>query len=135
MSNHKLKEDLIRDEGMRLKPYVDTVGKVTIGVGRNLTDNGILLKEAYAMLNNDVAVCNIECRDAFAFWNELSETQQRGLANMVFNMGMPRVLKFKKMLAALETGNYDLASKEALESKWAMQVGERAVRIADLLRG
>ena len=135
MNVHKLKEDLMRDEGIRLKPYTDTVGKVTIGFGRNLDDKGILLSEAHTMLANDVATCTIECRDAFAFWNELTEPQQRGLCNMVFNIGLTRVRGFKLMLAALEAGNYDLAAREALDSRWAEQVGDRAQRVATLLRG
>lgn len=126
--------DLKRDEGVRLLPYVDTVGKVTIGVGRNLTDNGISQEEMEVMLENDVEAVLNECLN-LTCWASLNPTQRRGLANMVFNMGLPRVRGFKKMLAALEAGEYLTAYAEALDSKWARQVGDRAQRVATLLRG
>ena len=128
-------KDLIRDEGLRLKPYRCTAGKLTIGVGRNLDDKGISKQEAMDMLNTDV----LECVEALTlnlyFYSNLTQNQQRALINMCFNLGLGGLLKFKNMLAELSRGNGEGAAKEALNSKWAKQVGSRADRIAVLLRG
>lgn len=129
-----LREQLVIDEGLRLKPYRDTVGKLTIGVGRNLDDVGISEAEAFLMLDNDARSAAMEARNAFPWYSGLPEPVQRGLVNMVFNMGLPRVRGFRKMLAAMEAGDFQTAAVEALDSKWARQVGARADRIAELFR-
>lgn len=126
--------DLVRDEGVVLKPYIDSVGKLTIGIGRNLEDNGITEQEALYLAQEDANRARRECRFAFDFWDNLSERRKRGLANMCFNLGLPRLKTFKKMLLALEQGYYDQAADEALNSRWANQVGERALRIARAFR-
>jgi lysozyme len=123
--------DLERDEGVRLKPYLDTVGKTTIGVGRNLTDNGITAAEARMLLQNDLSRISDELDRVVPWWREMSDSRQNALVNMAFNLGMPRLLTFKKMMLALENGNFETAWAEAMGSKWAAQVGKRANRIAD----
>ena len=123
--------DLERDEGVRLKPYLDTVGKTTIGVGRNLTDNGITAAEARVLLQNDLFRVANELDRVAPWWREMSQLRQNALVNMAFNLGLPRLLTFKKMMLALENGNFETAWAEAMGSKWAAQVGERANRIAD----
>lgn len=130
----KTLEDLERDEGLKLFPYHDTVGKLTIGIGRNLTDNGISKDEARQLLRNDVSSILTELRINMDGWSSLGEGQQRALVNMGFNMGWPRLSRFKKMRAALESGDYELAAEEALNSRWAKQVGARAQRVAALIR-
>lgn len=126
-----LKADLVRDEGLRLKPYRDTVGKLTIGVGRNLDDVGISDAEAGHLLGNDISGVLADLDRALPWWRGLSEARQRALANMCFNLGLTRLQGFKKMLAALEAGDWPAAAREALDSKWARQVGARATRIAE----
>lgn len=128
-----LTKQLIIDEGMRLKPYRDTVGKLTIGVGRNLDDNGISEDEALVMLKNDIDQAFDELSQ-FDWFNSLKPVKQDALVNMCFNLGLPRLLSFKRMIAALEAGDYQTAADEALDSKWAVQVGERANRIAEVIR-
>jgi len=123
--------DLERDEGVRLKPYLDTVGKTTIGVGRNLTDNGITAAEARVLLQNDLFRVANELDRVAPWWREMSQLRQNALVNMAFNLGLPRLLTFKKMMLALQNGNFETAWAEAMGSKWAAQVGERANRIAD----
>jgi len=123
--------DLERDEGVRLKPYLDTVGKTTIGVGRNLTDNGITAAEARMLLQNDLSRISGELDRVVPWWREMSDSRQNALVNMAFNLGMPRLLTFKKMMLALQSGNFETAWAEAMGSKWAAQVGERSKRIAD----
>ena len=126
--------DLIRDEGMVLKPYTDTVGKVTIGVGRNLDDNGISEDEALIMLRNDIQTAELELHRNLPWLAYKPEKIQRALVNMCFNMGWPRLSGFKKMLAALEADDFETAAAEALNSRWARQVGDRSRRIAKLIR-
>ena len=131
----KLINDLERDEGLRLKPYKDTMGKTTIGIGRNIDDVGITREEAYGMLSHDLTWVFDELDNRIPWWRYLPDDAQRGLANMAFNLGVPRLMAFKKMLAALESEQWEDAAKEALDSTWAKQVGARAVRISKLFKG
>lgn len=129
-----LRDDLIRDEGLRLKPYRDSVGKLTIGIGRNLDDVGISGAEADYLLMNDIDAAMFSLGHNIEWWDRLPMPARRGLANMCFNLGWPRLSGFRKMLAALEAGDFEKAASEALDSRWARQVGERAERIATLYR-
>jgi lysozyme len=130
----KLKSDLELDEGLRLHPYEDTVGKLTIGIGRNLDDVGISEAEARHMLGNDIEWVVKELDRAMPWWRTMPEPAQRALANMAFNLGLTRLRRFKNMLAALQAGDYSKAADEALDSLWAKQVKGRADRIAALYR-
>lgn len=125
-----LKQDLTRDEGTRLKLYKDTRGKSSIGIGRNLDDVGISAAEADFLLANDIANVVQTLDKAFPWWTTMSEPRQCALANMAFNMGFSKLLGFRLMLDALKSGDYMEASKQALDSEWARQVGDRAHRIA-----
>ena len=123
------------NEGVRLKAYRDSVGKLTIGVGRNLTDVGITQAEAEAMLATDIAKSEAELTKTFAWFALAPESVRRGLTNMHFNMGLGRLLGFREMLKALEARQYAEAAADALDSAWARQVGARATRIAGLFSG
>lgn len=129
-----LRDDLIRDEGQKLKPYTDTVGKLTIGVGRNLTDRGITADEVMYLLINDIAIAETDLDTHCPWWKALPEPAARGLANMCLNMGWPRLQGFQKMLGALQAGLWETAASEAENSAWSAQVGSRAHRIAALYR-
>lgn len=126
-----IRDDLIRDEGIRLTPYKDTEGVLTIGIGRNLQE-GITEAEAVTLLDNDIVKHEKDLDRAEPWWRGRPECIQRALLNMCFNMGISRLGGFKKMLAALHAGDYQTAHDEALNSQWAKQVGERAVRVASL---
>lgn len=131
-----LTADLQRDEGLRLKPYRDTVGKLTIGYGRNLDDVGISRAEALALLENDLDGWVVpEMRRRMPWLAAAPANVQRAVANMLFNLGWTRLSKFTATLAALQAGDYATAAREALDSQWAKQVGKRAERIANLIRG
>jgi lysozyme len=130
--NEHLREQLIRHEGLRLKPYRDTVGKLTIGVGRNLDDVGLTKAEAMAMLDRDIDVVRDELRQ-FDWYKDQNNVRKDVLANMAFNMGTPTVLKFKGMISGLEAGDYQRAALEMLDSKWARQVGKRATELQMLM--
>ena len=134
MDIEKLYADLRLDEGLRLKPYLDSVGKLTIGIGRNLDDRGISEQEADNMFFNDISAVRAELDEKIPWWSNMPEPAQRGLANMAFNLGWPRLSQFKMMLAALEVGDWKAAAAEALDSTWAKQVGDRAKRVAELFR-
>lgn len=134
MNRDILRAALVRDEGLRLAPYRDTVGKYTIGIGRNLDDVGISEAEAYAMLDADIDAAIKDLVRAFPWFEALSENRQHVLINMRFNLGMTRLLTFVNTLAAIKDGKYIVAANGMLDSKWATQVGERAVRLADLMR-
>ena len=130
----KLIDQLKRHEGLRLKPYTDTVGKLTIGYGRNLDALGISQLEAEQMLATDLERATRETKLYLPFWSSLDPARQAVLVNMVFNMGIFKVLEFKQTLEAVLRGNYEVAATRMLDSKWAVQVGPRAVELAQMMR-
>lgn len=129
-----LKEQLLLHEGIRLKPYRDTVGKWTVGVGRNLTDKGITKVEALIMLDGDIHEVTKDCRTYIECFDRLDEVRQRVLLDMAFNMGIHGLLGFKTTLACVARGDYAEAADRMVESKWADQVGRRAHRLAAWMR-
>ncbi len=130
----KMQAELERDEGVRPMPYTDTVGKLTIGIGRNLTDVGLSDDEIGLMFHNDLARAIQALDKHVPWWGRLSEPRRRALVNMTFNMGIGGLLSFKNMLRHIKRGDYDKAAVEALDSKWARQVKGRAGRVAVLIR-
>ena len=129
----RLGEDLRRDEGVRTFPYTDTVGKLTIGVGRNLTDRGLTNGEIDYLLRNDIDAVIDDLDRRLPWWRTMSPNRRRVLANMCFNMGLGVLLTFKHTLANMERGNYTQAAAGMRASKWASQVGARAERLAVLM--
>ena len=150
---HLLKE-LVKHEGLRLQVYQDTLGIDTIGIGRNLKDRGISkeeldeldiptidhvyeygITEADAMLlaENDVQIVEEELLRAHPCVEELDAVRQLVLVDMAFNMGVPRLCKFKKMWNAIHEKKFDAASKEMLDSRWANQVKSRSVKLANAM--
>lgn len=132
MNRDDLKADLLRDEGLRLKPYADSLGIETIGIGRNLRDVGISEEEARHMLDNDIARVVARLDAEFPWWKSRSESTQRALANMAFQLGIGGLEKFKTMLSCLQAGDYNGAKLAAFDSVWARQTPERAVRVVAL---
>jgi lysozyme len=129
----QLIELLHRHEGMRLKPYKDSVGKLTIGIGRNLDDNGISEVEADFLLKNDLIRCFEEAQK-FDWFVVLNDARACVIVSMIFNLGLPRFLGFKNMIKALEEERYEDASKEMLDSVWAKQVGRRADELSEMMK-
>lgn len=127
------KELLIKHEGLKLKPYQCTAGKLTIGVGRNLEDRGISMKEAMFMLENDIRDTINECR-IFPWFDRLDNVRQAVVASMVFNFGLSEFKEFKKTIAAIEAGDYAKASAEMVLSKWFTQVGNRGPELVEMMR-
>lgn len=140
---------LVLHEGVRLKPYKCRKGYLTIGVGRNLETNpltnaeeqvcgdymhGITKNAAFYLLRNDIKRVETECKKRIAIWESLDDERQYALLDMAFNIGIHGLLQFKKMLSFLGVGNYRQAAEECLNSKYAKDVGQRAVRIANTIK-
>lgn len=128
-----LREALIRDEGFRGKPYPDTTGHLTIGFGRNLTDDGITLAEAEFLLDNDISRHTADVLALLPWMLRMDEVRREALINLAFNIGAHGILEFRKMLAAAQSGNWAIAAIELLNSQYAQQVGSRAHRLATQL--
>ncbi len=133
MNYIKLKKQLILHEGLKLRSYNDTVGKVTIGVGRNISDVGISEYEAGILLYHDVEKCVSALNNAFPWWNNLSDVRRHVLIDMCFNLGITGLAKFIITLEDIRIGNYQQASKEMLNSLWAAQVWDRAKRLSKMM--
>jgi len=129
-----LRDQLLVDEGERKEPYLDTEGNITIGVGRNLTAVGISQDEQDLMLTNDMWRANNAARALFRSFDNLTPTRKAVLCNMAFNMGLTALSGFHGTIAAVEAGDYNLAADNMLASLWARQVGDRAKRLAALMR-
>ncbi len=133
MNIEKFKSQLLLHEDLRLKPYVDTVGKLTIGVGRNLTDVGITREEALYFLGHDIVKVSSQLDEVLPWWRQMSEVRQRVLADMCFNMGITRLLKFTNTLAAMRRGDYTAAAAGMKDSRWYTQVGTRSRRLVKMM--
>ena len=121
-------------EGVKLKPYYCTGGKLTIGVGRNLEDVGISRSEAQFMLENDIIRVMKQMDESIPIWRDQSPVRQLVLLDMAFNLGVFGLTKFQNTLAFIEAGDYDAAAEEMLNSRWAEQVGARAMNLASAMK-
>lgn len=129
-----LEEQITRDEGVNKRGgrhivYRDSLGILTIGIGRNVEGRGLSDDEALYLLHNDISDIRREFDRRIPWWNELDEARKNALINMGF-MGVERLMEFKHMLGALQMRDWAAASEQALNSKWASQVHDRAIRIA-----
>lgn len=142
---HEAIERLIVHEGLKKKPYKCPAGYLTIGVGRNVETNPITEEEkkvigdwehvitengAKYLLKNDIIKAHKNCKKFIECYKELDDERQYALLDMCFNLGIIGLLKFRKMLYAMSIGDYKGAAKECLNSKYAKEVGKRAIRIA-----
>ena len=133
---NELIEQLRLHEGVRSKVYLCSEGYETIGVGRNVSESGIGLSDdeiAY-LLANDIARCEQEIAERFDWFDDLDDVRQDALVDMAFNLGITRLSQFRNMLRALSESRFDDAATEALDSKWARQVGQRAQTVAEMIR-
>lgn len=134
----ELLSDLRRDEGYRQRDYVDTTGHKTIGYGTNIAD-GVSRGRAEALMRYDIDEIVAELESALSREGHVSilwhpPPVQRAIANMAYNLGVPRLMRFRKMWIAFDKRAYAEASEQALDSLWAKQVGKRATIIASLIR-
>ena len=134
MEQETLKEQLIRQEGIRHELYECTGGFTSIGVGRNLEAKGISFEEAMYLLDNDIKEYVEEVKNRIPLFDTLSTNRQNVLVNMAFNLGIYGLLRFKKMLLAVEKQDWDEAANQMLDSRWSKQVGNRSKELADIMR-
>ena len=134
MNYEFLREQLRHDEGVRSKPYIDTVGKVTIGVGHNLSDLGLPQDIIDGLFERDIEAAIHACAALYPNWFRIPDIKQTALVNMAFNLGQSRLSKFKRMRMAVLNEDWPTVAAEMLDSKWARQVGDRAMRLANLMK-
>lgn len=134
MNRDRLKRQLEVDELRSKKIYVDSVGKVSGGIGRNLTDRGFSEDEIDLMYANDVKIAERDARSLVPGFDQLSDVRQEVIMNMSFNMGYSRLSGFKKFLAAVNSSDFDEAADQMKDSKWYGQVGDRGKRLAYAMR-
>ena len=146
---------LIEHEGLVLEVYQDSLGIDTIGIGRNLEDrgiskeeldyldipnmevvyeHGITEKDARYLALNDIEIVEKELCKAHPCVEELDDVRQLVVMDMAFNMGVPRLKKFVKMWNAIHEKSFDIASSEMLDSRWADQVGQRAIILSNAMK-
>jgi len=138
MDRERLLEEIKLDEGCRLLPYRDTEGVWTIGWGHT-GDNvgpGIIWGQGMAdqMLDHDIEIAIGSLDAHLPWWKELDDVRQNVLADMCFNIGITKLLKFEHMLAALEAHDFAHAADQMRLSLWAKQVGDREVRLERMMR-
>lgn len=133
MKRSVLKTMLVRHEGLKKAPYRDSAGKLTIGVGRNLDDRGVLDCEVALMLDNDIDEARKACLRIFPGFDGIDDNRQHALLDMAFNLGATRLAKFTKMIAAVQARDWKTAAKEMADSEWAKQVGDRALELEQLI--
>ena len=141
----RLKEEITADEGKVLEIYKDHLVYPTVGVGHLILEGdeefgqpiGTKITETRCdeLLFRDLNIVLSECEDRFHNnWIDWPDEVKLIIANMAFNLGLTRLVKFKKMFAALNEGDYKKASEEGLDSRWAKQVYNRAKRLMNRLR-
>lgn len=138
---------LPRSEGRTVKPYLDTQGKWTVGVGHNISALGLPPKMVVEIIENgkltdamvdELLIIDVDrvikaCQE-IAVFNKLDIVRQSVLADMVFNMGVEGVLGFRNTLGLIGRGDWAGAAANMLKSKWAEQVGNRAIQLAEIMR-
>jgi len=144
MNIDKLKEELKIDEGVKYEIYRDHLGFPTFGIGHLIVDTDIEYGQPVGtkVTEDRVNECFIsdtssvlkDCEALFSSYYDLPEEVQLIIANMMFNMGKPRMSGFKKFIAAIENGDWSKAAKEMIDSKWYRQVTNRAERLVNRMR-
>ena len=129
------KESIKRHEGLRLKLYLDTVGKSTIGYGHNLDDRGISAEIAEDILAEDMDAAEVDARVVYGEgFDALSVNRQAVFIELSFQLGYNRLLGFVNALAASRAGNHAKCADELANSKWAQQVPKRAQEMIGVYR-
>lgn len=133
---NNIKELLRIHEGVEKFAYQCSANKTTVGVGRNIDrEGGLGLSddEIDYLLGNDIQRVVMELQANVESYDSLSPVRKAVLVDMCFNLGISRFLQFKNFLAAVNSGDYERASAEMLDSRWANQVGRRATRLSEMM--
>lgn len=144
MDEGKLTELLHRDEGVVDEIYLDHLGFKTFGAGHLVKESDpeftlpVGTKVSSDRINEcfreDLRTTLFDCERIYPHFYGLPENAQMVIASMAFNLGRPKLSKFKNMKAAVDAGNFELASKEMLNSRWAEQLPNRSARLAKMMR-
>jgi lysozyme len=144
MNISNLREQLKIDEGVKYEVYDDHLGYKTFGIGHLVVAGdeeygapvGTEVSEdrVNSVFNEDVKTYIEEAKKVFPNIDGLPEEAQQVIVNMCFNMGAPRLSKFKKFIAGVNDGNWSTAAVEMMDSRWATQVGVRAERLRDRIK-
>ena len=144
MNLEKLREEIESDEGCKYEIYLDHLGLPTFGIGHLVTESDpehgqpvgtpISEERVAEVFESDIEVTLDECERLYEGFSELPEEVQHILANMMFNMGRPRLSGFKKFNAAIAAGEWQEASEEMIDSRWYRQVTNRAERLVQRMR-
>ena len=144
MNIDKLREQLEIDEGVRYEIYKDHLGYPTFGIGHLILDSDpeygqksgtAVLKERVAeAFEADLVSVLSDCESLYGDFEDLPEDAQEIIANMMFNMGRPRLSKFRGMKRGVDAGNWEIAAEEMIDSRWYRQVGARAERLVKRMR-
>lgn len=137
MNRDLLQAQLLLHEGFRSSAYRDSLGYLTIGIGRQIDSRaggGITKDEALYLLSNDIDGVTEALSRQCPWWLGLDDVRQRVIADMAFNMGVRKFLTFESLIAAVKVQAWPEAAHQMLNSRWATQVGRRALRLAEMMR-
>ena len=144
MNKDQLRVELAEDEGCKYEIYMDHLNLPTFGIGHLITEadpeygqpigTPVDEERVRKAFNLDIAVTLDECQVLYDDFNDLPEEAQLVIANMMFNMGRPRLSKFKGMKAGVDARDWDRAADEMVDSRWHDQVPNRAKRLVKRIR-
>ncbi len=144
MNLYKLREELERDEGVKYEVYLDHLGYPTFGIGHLITDNDpesgasvgteVSDDRVQEAFETDVETVLSDCERLYVQFEHLPEEVQLIIANMMFNMGYPRLSKFKGMKRGVDARDWNAAADEMVDSRWYDQVTNRAERLVERMR-
>ena len=132
----ELTEMLRKHEGVRDKVYLCSAGYETIGVGRNISEDGLGLSddEIDYLLSNDIKRVREELTEEYYWFAGLDEARQDAMIDISFNLGQTRLRGFVKALEAMSREEFENAADEFIDSRWSEQVGDRAVEVTEIIR-
>jgi len=144
MNLEQLRLEIEADEGCKYEIYLDHLGLPTFGIGHLVKDDDpefgkgtgteVSEERVAECFEQDVAITLAECEKLYKGFYELPEEVQHILANMMFNMGRPRLSQFKMMNAFISDGDWEGAAEQMIDSKWYRQVTNRAERLVQRMR-
>ena len=144
MNIDKLREEIAADEGEVHEIYLDHLGLPTFGIGHLVRDDDpesglpvgtpIDNDRVVEAFESDIETVLSDCNKLYPDFNDLPEEAQRVIANMMFNMGRPRLSKFKGMKSGVDARDWNRAADEMVDSRWYRQVTNRAQRLVDRIR-
>ena len=144
MNMEKLREELEADEGVKYEIYNDHLGYATFGIGHLILDSdpeqgsqvGTPVSESRVAeaFESDIVQVLSDCETLYPDFESLPEDAQRIIANMMFNMGRPRLSKFKGMKRGVDAQDWNAAADEMVDSNWYKQVTNRADRLVNRMR-